>query len=164
MAKAYVSVLILAVTPARPQTYRHFHIQAVLLPTLPATKARQASLGHAHHQTTGNKSTPWASLGHGTTTRRVPHAEVAVVDHPTPFTVTSSSAEPSVHSIGVVWSLYEMWTSAPWPDMNLAAAWHLNAGRMPVPPVPQEGLERDREIHHRRGLLPSICGRTLPMP
>jgi hypothetical protein len=50
--------------------------------------------------------------------------------------------------------LYARGNPVPWPDVNLPARWHLNSQRVPVPPVPRNGLERVREIHRRRGLLP----------
>jgi hypothetical protein len=42
----------------------------------------------------------------------------------------------------------------PWPDVNLPVQWHLNSRRVPMPPVPCDGMERVREIHRRRALLP----------
>ena len=41
----------------------------------------------------------------------------------------------------------------PWPDVHLFEGWHLNPERIPVPPVPKRGLEREVEILRRRDLL-----------
>ena len=39
-------------------------------------------------------------------------------------------------------------------DVHLPHGWHLNRGRVPVPPVPPEGPARDAEIERHRLLLP----------
>jgi hypothetical protein len=39
-------------------------------------------------------------------------------------------------------------------DIHLPGGWHLNAGRVPVPPEPCCGRERHDEILRRRAILP----------
>ena len=42
----------------------------------------------------------------------------------------------------------------PWPDVHLPEDWHLNPERIPVPPVPKNGLARENEILRRHAELP----------
>jgi hypothetical protein len=55
----------------------------------------------------------------------------------------------------IVQALYDQNKSVGLRDVHLPGGWHLNARRVPVPPVPLRRLARRDEIRHQRAILPS---------
>jgi hypothetical protein len=51
-------------------------------------------------------------------------------------------------------ALYKQNASVGLRDVHISDGRHLNARRVPIPPVPRRGQERRDEIRHRRAILP----------
>jgi hypothetical protein len=58
-------------------------------------------------------------------------------------------------SVEIAQALYDQNTSVGLHDVHLPGVRHLNARRVPVPPVPRRGQERRAEIRRRRAILSS---------
>jgi hypothetical protein len=57
-------------------------------------------------------------------------------------------------SVEIVQALYDQNESVGLCDVYLPGGWHLNARRVPVPPVPHHGRAHCDEIWRRRAILP----------
>jgi hypothetical protein len=57
-------------------------------------------------------------------------------------TATQKGVEPALHEHGDCAGLYDQNASVGLRDVHLPGGWHLNARRVPVPPVPRRGQER----------------------